>query len=163
MRYFGRYRDDCLALWAGPLEKLELSLMFLNSLEPNLQFTVEVGGNELSFLDLKLTLKDNKIQTIVYSKLTDNLIYLQADSCHHLPSILGIQKGVALRLRRICSTDEEYNNKSKEYKPYLLGRGHKLKNVEESIHDNLNTSRQQSRIKKTKNTNSKNKIVFCSK
>ena len=39
---------------------------------------------------------------------------LQADFCHHLPSILGIQKGVALRLRRIGSNDEEYNNKSKE-------------------------------------------------
>ena len=81
----------------------------------------------------------------------------------HLPSILGIQKGVALRLRRICSTDEEYNNKSKDYQAYLIGRGHKLNNVEESFNNVLNLSRQQSRIKKAKNTNSKNKIVFCSK
>ena len=29
MRYFGRYRDTCLALWTGPLQKLELFLMFL--------------------------------------------------------------------------------------------------------------------------------------
>ena len=65
MRYSGRYRDDCLALWTGPLEILELCLMFLNSIDSNLQFTIEVGGNELCFLDLKLTLKDNKIQTTV--------------------------------------------------------------------------------------------------
>ena len=54
MRYFGRYRDDCLALWTGPLQKPELFLMFLNSIDSNLQFTIEVGVNELCFLDLKL-------------------------------------------------------------------------------------------------------------
>ena len=68
MRYFGRCRDDCLALWTGPLEKLELILMLLNSIDSNLQFTKEVGGNELCFLDLQLTLEDNKIQTTVYLK-----------------------------------------------------------------------------------------------
>ena len=160
MRYFGRYRDDCLALWTGPLEKLELFLMFLNSIDSNLQFTIEVGGNELCFLDLKLTLKDNKIHTTVYSKPTDSHLYLQADSCIHSPSILEIQKGVALRLRRICLTDEEFNSKSKEYKAYSIGRGYKLKDVEKSFNDTLNISRQQSRIKKTKSTNSKNKVVF---
>ena len=35
MRYFSRYRDDCLALWTGPLEKLELFL-FSNSVDSNL-------------------------------------------------------------------------------------------------------------------------------
>ena len=154
IRYFGRYRDDCLVLWTSPLEKLELFLIFLNSIDSYLQFTIEVGENELCFLDLKLTLKDNKMHTTDYSKPTDSHLYLQADSCHHLPSILGIQKGVALRLRRICSTDEEFNNKSKEYKAYLIGRGHKLKNVEKSFNDALNMSRQQSCI------NSKNKVFL---
>ena len=47
------------ALWNGPLEKRESFLMFLNSVDSNLQFTIEVGGNELCFLELKLTLKKN--------------------------------------------------------------------------------------------------------
>ena len=50
MRYlYGQYRDDCLALWISPLETLELFLMFLNFIDFNLQFTIEVGGNELCF------------------------------------------------------------------------------------------------------------------
>ena len=77
MRYFGWYRDGCLALWTGSLEKLELFL-FLNSMDSNLQFNIEAGGNELCFLDLKLTLKDNKIYTTVYSKPTDSHLHLQA-------------------------------------------------------------------------------------
>ena len=72
-------------------------------------------------------------------------------------------KGVALRSRRIFSTDEEYSNKLKEYKIYLTSRGYKLKNIEKSFSDVLNMPRQQSRIKKMKNVNNKNKIVFCSK
>ena len=49
MRYFVRYCDDCLKLWTGPLQKLELFLIFLNSRDSNLQFTIEAGGNELCF------------------------------------------------------------------------------------------------------------------
>ena len=60
------------------------------------------------FLDLKLTLKDNEIQTEVYIKATDSHLYLQAGSCHHLPSsILGIKNRFTLRLRRICSTSKK--------------------------------------------------------
>ena len=41
--------DDCLALWTGPFDKLELFLMFLKSIDSNLQLTVEAGGNKLCF------------------------------------------------------------------------------------------------------------------
>ena len=63
------------------------------------------------FLNLKLTIEDDKIQTTFYSKPTDTHLYLQADSCHHFRSNLGIQTGVALRFCRICSTNEEYSSK----------------------------------------------------
>ena len=129
--------------------------MFWNSIDSNSQLTIEVGGSELCLLDLKLTLKDNKIQTTVYHKPTDSHLYSQADSCHHLPLILGIQKGVALTLHRISSTNEEFNNKSKEYKAYLTGRGHKSKDVDKPFNDVLNMSWQQFCIKKTKSTDSK--------
>ena len=38
--------------WSGPVEKLELFLMLLNPINSNLQFAMEVAGNELYFLDL---------------------------------------------------------------------------------------------------------------
>ena len=46
--------------------------MFVNSIDPNLQFTIEVGGNELSFLYLKLTIEDNENNITVYSKPPDS-------------------------------------------------------------------------------------------
>ena len=45
-------------------------------------------------------------------------------------SIKGIKKGVSLRLRRICSSDNDYTARSKECTKYLLNRGHNLKLVQ---------------------------------
>ena len=58
MRSFGQYYDDFLALFSGPLEKLELIEGSKDSKDSNLQFAIEFGEGKLCFLDLKLNLKD---------------------------------------------------------------------------------------------------------
>ena len=66
--YFGLYRDDSLTLWApaDSMEKLCHFRDFLNSLDPNLKFKMTVGENdELTFLDLRVILKNNKLFTTV--------------------------------------------------------------------------------------------------
>ena len=122
--FYGRYRDDCLVLWNGSLERLKEFHDFLNTLDPYLKFTVEIGGKRIEYLDLLIAIHEGRLSTTVYSKPTDSHLYLQADSCHPEASIRGIHKGVALRLRRICSTIEEFDTKSKEYSAYLVARGH---------------------------------------
>jgi len=67
MKYFGRYR---LSIWVGTLERLQEFHEFLNSLNCDLKFTMEVGDNELCFLDAKITIVEGKLQTTVYSKPT---------------------------------------------------------------------------------------------
>ena len=63
--YYGRYRDDCLSLWSGSMEKLNDLHTYINSLSNDLKFTMEVGKNELCFLDLKITLDKNHLSTSV--------------------------------------------------------------------------------------------------
>ena len=70
----------------------------MNSINTDLKFTVEVGGNLICFLDLKITLKDNQLSATVYIKPIYSHLYLHANSCHNISSINGIPKGVALRL-----------------------------------------------------------------
>ena len=110
MRYFGWYCHGCRALQTSSLENLELFLILLNEIGSNLSFTMEVKKNRLCFLDWKLTLDVIKIKDMFYSKPAGSYLYLQVDSCHHLLSILGIRKGVALRFWGICSTDKVYSN-----------------------------------------------------
>ena len=72
---------------------------------------------------------------------------------------MAIQKGVALRLRRICSSSDEYSLKSKEYMAYLVARGHSAEKVK-SVFDNiLAIPRKEARKKVIRSVN-KNNIIF---
>ena len=112
--YFGRYRNDFLVLWDSTDEKLQELYNFISTLNPGLKFTMGIRNQPICFLDLRISIVGSKLTTIVYSKPTDSHLYLHADSRHKKSSVKGIQKGVALRLRRICSSDNDYTAKSKE-------------------------------------------------
>ena len=58
---------------------------------------------------------DYPLATTIYSKPKDAYLYLQLDFSHNPKAIDEIQKGVALRIRRICSSEQDYFEKSKEY------------------------------------------------
>ena len=134
----------------------------MNSLDELLKFTMEIGGTSINFLDLTITIVENQLHTTVYSKPTDSHLYLQADSCHKKSSINGIQKGVALRLRRICSSTEEFDNRAKEYIAYLVARGHDPKSVLDVFKNARILPRSDARKKKIKN-NSSNKVILSTK
>ena len=127
--FFGRYRNDCFVLWNGSKHRLDECFSFLNVLDCDLKLTMEIGKDHLCFLDLKTSASSKKLMTTVYSKTTDSHLYLQSTLCHKSSSINGTPKGVALRLRRICSTTQELQNKAKEYLSSLVARGHNLKIV----------------------------------
>ena len=42
--YFGRYRDDCITIWARDVGKIDLLPKYLHSLDKNLKFAAEIGG-----------------------------------------------------------------------------------------------------------------------
>ena len=115
----------------------------------------------INFLDLRIGLVEGRLVTSVYSKPTDSHLYLQAESCHQEASIRGIQKGVALRLRRICSSLDEFDNKSKDYKAYLVARGHNPTTVCAAFASARAMSIQTARTKVVRE--SKKRLVFATK
>ena len=90
----------------------------------HLQFTMDMGGKSLHFLDLFITIVNNKLETTVYIKPTDSHVYLNARSSHPKSQIRAIAKGVALKLRSICSEDSDFHVKSKVYAQYLIDCSH---------------------------------------
>ena len=75
--YFGRYRDDCITLWTGKIERLNDFLNFINGIDTNIQFTIEIGYNELNFLDLKMNMDSNNVLSkTIYSKPTESHLHL---------------------------------------------------------------------------------------
>ena len=64
--YFGRYRDDCLVLWDGTEENLQQLYIFINTLNPDLKFTMEIGNqsNQLKLFK-KVLLLDYVVFVVV--------------------------------------------------------------------------------------------------
>ena len=119
-----RYRDDIFDLWTQGPAKLHEFTHYINSLCPTIKFTLVSSPSLLNVLDLTLNLVDGFIQTDIYSKPTDNHIYLPRNSAHPTHVTRAIPYGVATRIRRNCSTQEAFSKRSSEYKGYLCNRGY---------------------------------------
>ena len=83
--------------------------------------------NGLEFLDLKLKMNEkNKITIDVFSKPTN----VMPSTCYPSSNINNVPRGIALRLKRICDSDEKFTVRSNEYKNYLIAKDYKPKVVE---------------------------------
>ena len=82
------------------------------------------SASPLSFLDLCLSISDARITTTIHYKATDTHSYLDYRSSHPPHCKKAIPYGQFLRLRRICSDDDEYEAKSKEMASFFENRGY---------------------------------------
>ena len=128
-----RYRDDIFDLWTQGHSKLNAFTRFINSLYPTSKITVVSSETSLNVLDLTLNLVDGFIHTDIYSKPTDNHIYLLRNSAHPAHCTKAIPFGVATRVRRNCSTPETFEKRSREYQEYLINRGYNPRNIQQQF------------------------------
>ena len=52
-------------------------------------------------------------------------MYALPSTCHPKKSINNAPKGIALRLKKICDTDEKFDIRCSEYQKYLIARDYK--------------------------------------
>ena len=114
-----RYRDDIFDLWTQGVEKLLEFTNYINSLYHTIKFELVYSESSLDVLDLTLLLQDGFISTDIYSKPTDSHLYLPYNSSHPDHCKKAIPYGVALRIRRNCSTNASFVKRCREYKSYL--------------------------------------------
>ena len=104
-----RYIDDIVEGASCRREELEVFIGFVSNFHPALQFTVPtITESELPFLDINLDISDDKIQASVYYKETDTHNYLHFSSFHPDHCTRAIPYSQFLRLRRLCSDDDEF-------------------------------------------------------
>ena len=73
---------------------------------PGIKFTVKYSDKQLEVLDTLLCIINGRIESKVYSNPTDGHMYLLPQSSHYRSMHLHIPFGVALRIRRICSRED---------------------------------------------------------
>ena len=159
-------------VWAHGSAALNLFLDYLNNLDDTakIKFTMEVADeNEIEFLDLKLKIAEGKINVDVYSKPTNSFTYVLPSTYYPYKIIRNVKKGIALRLRHICYTDEKYNQRSSEYKNHFISREYNPTLVKKQFEEVGRITRTQARASKQKRNQirkinfftSYNPVLFC--
>ena len=103
------------------------------------------GDDGLEFLDLKLKMVNGKISVDVFSKPTNSFTYVLPSTCYPNRNIRNVPKGIALRLRRICDSDEKYDERSEEYQKYLIARDYQPGSLERQFEEVKKLSRSETR------------------
>ena len=101
--------------------------------------------DRLEFLDLKLKMVNGKISVDVLLKPTNSFTYVSSSTCYPNRNIKNVPKGIALRLRRICDSDEKYDERSEEYQKYLIARDYQPGSLERQFEEVKKLSRSEAR------------------
>ena len=99
-----RYIDDIFMIWTEGLDNLKVFIDYLNNTHSTIKFTSSHSSTNLTFLDVN----DGSISTDLYTKPSDKHLHLLYSSCYPLHTKKAIPFSLALRLRRICSTDATF-------------------------------------------------------
>jgi len=94
--FYFRYVDD-IAMTI-PVDSVERTLNIFNSLHPRLQFTVEIGGELLNFLDIIIIKNNNHLEFNWYHKPTFSGRYLNYLSQHPISQKKGTIIGMVDRV-----------------------------------------------------------------
>ena len=120
LQYFTRYVDDILAAVESSVVAHELP-QFLNSLHPNIKFTIEEEEDaSLPFLDILLTRGNDRLTTAVYRKATHSGVYTHYTS--FVPYYLKLQliRTLLHRAYEICCSHELLHREFERIRVMLL-------------------------------------------
>ncbi|CAJ0953057.1 unnamed protein product [Ranitomeya imitator] len=109
-----RYIDDVFFIWEGTIEHLNEFMSRLNVNDLNIKLTFS-HGRQINFLDLDVFVSpQGVIETNVYRKPTATNTLLHASSSHRQSTINGIPIGQHLRIKRICSSQEQFQDQAQD-------------------------------------------------
>ena len=128
-----RYIDDVFLIWEHGEDSLDKFIDYLNSIHPTIKFTKKSSRTEIDFLDVLVSREGNRIKTSLFVKPTDTHQFLHFTSCHPYHTKSGIPYGQALRLRRICSDNDDFKSKVNDLKNWLTDRGFDRRMVTDQI------------------------------
>ena len=142
-----RFIDDVFAIWTHGEQQLQTFLGELNHHHTSIKFTANWSTEEVSFLDTRVYMKNGRVETDLHTKPTDKHQYLHTKSCHPRHCKTAIPFSQALRLRRICSEQDNLVMRSQELKHYLTKRGYPEQLLDTEIHRAINTPREDSLLR----------------
>ena len=105
---------------------------WINTIHPTIKFTANYGTKNIPYLDVSISIEDGKITTDLHVKDTDANMCLPFSSCHPRHCPRNIPYSQCLRIRRICSDEENYTKRIKDLNENLSKRGYPQTLLEEA-------------------------------
>ena len=125
-----RFIDDIFMIWTHGEDSLTEFITYLNSLHQSIKFTNEFSKTSINLLDTLVKLNENReLITTLYNKPTDTHLYLHYTSAHQVSILTKGSYSQYLRLRRICTLDEDFKSNARNLTRYYLKRGYPLKSL----------------------------------
>ena len=121
---WARFPDDCEIPVDENKVDPEALLEVLNSIDVNLQFTMQKSKEIVPFLDILIRKDGLNIWTNVYTKPTDTRRYLSFSSSHPKHCKVNIPFCLARRIRTIVENEKAKKSHLKELREILLQRNY---------------------------------------
>uniref|UniRef100_A0A803JYE2 Helix-turn-helix domain-containing protein n=1 Tax=Xenopus tropicalis TaxID=8364 RepID=A0A803JYE2_XENTR len=121
---FYRYIDDCKGVWDGDVASLHSFVSHCNEAVDGIEFTYDTDPVGIPFLDVVFSTIEGVVTTDLYRKPITRNTLLHAKSGHPRSCIRGIPVGQFLRLRRICSTWDTFQQQAMRLWDRFAQRGY---------------------------------------
>ncbi|OCT70307.1 hypothetical protein XELAEV_18037231mg [Xenopus laevis] len=140
---WARYIDDIVLIWTSTASKFESFVNLLNTNDINLKVTSIIDKNTINFLDIRIFCDptNDNLSTTVYPKETATNSLLHAKSQHPKNIILGIPVGQYLRVKRLCSSANEFKIEAKKLYWRFKERGYSHNSLKKAYNRALCTER----------------------
>lgn len=131
--FYKRFIDDGFGIWTGGEEALERFHQHANNIHEDIKVEMRWNKERIEFLDTWVEICDGKLETDLYTKPTDRHLYVQAASSHPSNTKRAIPYGLGIRIKRICSREQDYVKHRDELKKQLRKRGYSSKFLEKQL------------------------------
>ena len=153
-----RYIDDIFFVWTHGKESLTGFLDRLNKFHPTINFTHVTSEESVNFLDTQVSIKNNEFSTSLYCKPTDCHQYLHFDSCHPYHTKKSTIYSQSLRVKKICSENEDCDDNLQNLKKWFQDRGYPTNMIENELQKVSEIPRDN--LFKEKQRDTKNAVAF---
>ena len=134
-----RFIDDIFMIWTKSEKVLIEFLNELNTKHTSIKFEFKYSRQQIEFLDTVVYIdNNNKLQITLYMKPTDRQNYLHSRSEHPYSLKKSIAYSQALRIKRICSIQNEFEKHSSNLLQQLKKKGYH--------HDTLKEQTEKARV-----------------
>ena len=115
-----RYIDDIFQIWTYGIDEFRKFEQHLNPSVDSIKFETYILEKKVHFLDVTIKLEKGNLETSLYNKPTDAHNYFSLKSCHPQNCKEAIPYSQFLRVRKLCSNDDDYIKHSRELARHFL-------------------------------------------